>query len=103
MGEASPSLKPVFTVFPYPLCRGSTPATPPNCGNTIFQDMALLLTILLFAWFIGNTVRGTISHQGSDYHFREHPIQFIIIQIFILGFALFCLNRFLNEIGIYLI
>ncbi|MCQ2091625.1 MAG: hypothetical protein MJY85_03015 [Fibrobacter sp.] len=65
--------------------------------------MALLLTIIFFAWFISNIVRGTISHQGSDYHFREHPIPFIIIQIFILGCGLFCLNRFLNDLGIYLI
>lgn len=50
--------------------------------------MALLLTIIFFAWFIGNIVRGNISHQGSDYHFREHPIPFIIIQIFLLGFGL---------------
>lgn len=65
--------------------------------------MSLILSLIFFAWFIGNIVRGTISHQGSDYHFKEHPVQFIIIQIFILGFGLFCLNRFLSEMGIYLI
>lgn len=65
--------------------------------------MSLILSIIFFAWFTGNIVRGTISHQGSDYHFREQPIPFIIIQIFLLGFGLFCLNRFLNEIGIHLI
>lgn len=65
--------------------------------------MALLLSIIFFAWFVSNIVRGNISHQGSEYHFREHPVQFTIIQIFILGFALFCLNRFLNDMGIHLI
>lgn len=64
--------------------------------------MALLLTIIFFAWFIGNIARGNISHQGSEYNFREHPVQFIIIQIFILGFGLFCLNKFLSELGIHL-
>lgn len=65
--------------------------------------MALILTLIFFAWFISNIVRGTISHQGSDYHFREHPVQFIIIQLFLLGFGLFCLNRFLADMGIHLI
>ncbi|MCQ2108933.1 MAG: hypothetical protein MJZ05_09255 [Fibrobacter sp.] len=65
--------------------------------------MALLLTIIFFAWFISAIVRGKVSHQGSDFEFKEHPVQYIILLIAILGFALFCLNRFLNEIGIYLI
>ncbi|MCQ2089227.1 MAG: hypothetical protein MJY93_03150 [Fibrobacter sp.] len=64
--------------------------------------MALLLTIIFFAWFISNIVRGKVSYQNFDIEFREHPVQFIIIQIFILGFGLFCLNRFLNEFGIYI-
>lgn len=64
--------------------------------------MSLILSLIFFAWFISNIVRGTISHQGSDYHFKEHPVPFIIIQCFLLGFGLFCLNRFLDEMGIHL-
>lgn len=65
--------------------------------------MALLLSILFFAWFIVNIVRGKVSYQNFDIEFREHPVQLIIIQAFILGLALFCLNRFLNDLGIYLV
>lgn len=107
MGEASPSLKPVFTVFPYPLCGGTPPQRPQPQKFLYFskqtkETMSLILTIIFFAWFVSNIVRGNVSHQGSEYGFREHPVQFIIIQVFILGFGLFCLNRFLNEMGIYL-
>lgn len=65
--------------------------------------MSLILTVIFFAWFITAIVRGKVSHQGSDFDFREHPVQYIILLVAILGFALFCLNKFLNEIGIYLL
>ncbi|PWJ68355.1 hypothetical protein BGX12_10881 [Fibrobacter sp. UWR4] len=65
--------------------------------------MSLILTVIFFAWFITAIVRGNFSYQNSDYSFREHPVQYVILLIAILGFALFCLNKFLNELGIYLI
>ncbi|MCF0223694.1 MAG: hypothetical protein HUK20_05445 [Fibrobacter sp.] len=65
--------------------------------------MSLILSIIFFAWFVTAIVRGYFSYQNSEYSFREHPVQYVILLLFILGFALFCLNRFLNEIGIYLL
>lgn len=64
--------------------------------------MALLLFLIFFAWFVGAIVRGEFAYKNDTYSFREHPVQFCIILAFILGFSLFCLNRFLVEIGIRL-
>lgn len=64
--------------------------------------MALLLSLIFFAWFVSAIVRGEFAYKNDTYSFREHPVQFCIILAFILGFALFCLNRFLNEMGVKL-
>ena len=64
--------------------------------------MALLLAIIFFAWFISALVRGKVTYQNSEFGFREHPFPYVILLIFILGFGLFCLNRFLNDMGIHL-
>lgn len=64
--------------------------------------MALLLFLIFFAWFVGAIVRGEFAYKNDTYSFREHSVQFCIILAFILGFSLFCLNRFLVEIGIHL-
>lgn len=64
--------------------------------------MSLILAIIFFAWFVTAIVRGYFSYQNSEYSFREHPVQYVILLSAILGFGLFCLNRFLNDIGVHL-
>jgi hypothetical protein len=59
--------------------------------------MSLLLAILFFAFFISAIVRGNFSYGKADYDFREHPVQFVIVTIFILGVAILCFYRFLVE------
>lgn len=71
-------------------------------SNFLFYTVSLILSLIFFAWFISALVRGKVSYQNSDFCFREHPLQFIILVVAILGFALFCLNRFLNDMGIHL-
>lgn len=58
--------------------------------------MALILSLLFFAWFISAIVRGEFSYKNDTYSFREHPVQFCIILAFILGFGIFCLHRFIS-------
>ena len=68
-----------------------------------YKEMALVLTIVFFTFFFIALARGEFSYKDDTYKFKEHPVQFTVILLFILGFALFCLNRFLEEMGIKLI
>ncbi|WP_298769773.1 hypothetical protein [uncultured Fibrobacter sp.] len=61
--------------------------------------MALLLAVLFLALFISAIVRGRFSYGKVDYDFREHPIQFVIVLLFILGVSALCFYRFLVEMN----
>ena len=59
--------------------------------------MSLLLALLFLALFISAIVRGKFSYGKADYDFREHPLQFVIVLVFILGVSALCFYRFLVE------
>jgi hypothetical protein len=59
--------------------------------------MSLLLALLFLAFFISAVVRGSFSYGKADYDFREHPVQYVIVLVFILGVSVFCFYRFLVE------
>ena len=62
--------------------------------------MSLLLGLLFLALFISAVVRGRFSYGKADYDFREHPVQFIIVNVFILGVSALCFYRFLVEMEV---
>ena len=62
--------------------------------------MSLLLAILFLAFFISAVVRGNFSYGNADYSFQEHPVQFVIVTVFILGVSVLCFYRFLVEMAI---
>lgn len=57
--------------------------------------MTLLLGILFLALFISAIVRGKFTYGQADYDFHEHPVQFIIVVVFILGMSVLCFYRFI--------
>ena len=59
--------------------------------------MSLLLALLFLALFIRAIVRGKFSYGKADYDFHEHPVQFVIVVVFILGVSALCFYRFLVE------
>ena len=59
--------------------------------------MSLLLALLFLALFISAVVRGKFSYGKADYDFHEHPVQFVIVVLFILGVSALCFYRFLVE------
>lgn len=63
----------------------------------IRSTMSLLLALLFLALFISAIVRGQFSYGKADYSFREHPVQFVIVLVFILGVSALCFYRFLVE------
>lgn len=62
--------------------------------------MSLLLFLIFFALFISALFRGHFTYSNVEYSFREHPVQFVIVLIFILGVSLLCLYRFLVEMKV---
>lgn len=62
--------------------------------------MSLLFAVLFLALFISALVRGSFSYGKADYDFREHPVQFVIVVIFILGMSVLCFYRFFVEMEI---
>ena len=61
------------------------------------KKMALLLSLLFFSLFSSAILRGKFSYGKGDYVFREHPIQFIAILLFIFSLSALCFYRFLTE------
>ncbi|MBR5692347.1 MAG: hypothetical protein IKX42_01465 [Fibrobacter sp.] len=59
--------------------------------------MALLFGIIFFALFVSAIIRGKFSYGSADYDFHEHPVQFVIVLVFILGISALCIYRFLVE------
>ena len=64
---------------------------------SILLTMALLFFLIFFAWFISAVIRGKFSYGKVDYDFHEHPVQYTIVCIFLLGVSAGCLYRFLVE------
>ena len=62
--------------------------------------MSLLLALLFLALFISAIIRGKFSYGKADYDFHEHPVQFVIVVVFILGVSALCFYRFLVEIEV---
>lgn len=60
--------------------------------------MPLLLGILFLALFISAIVRGKFTYGQADYDFHEHPVQFIIVVVFILGMSVLCFYRFIIDL-----
>jgi hypothetical protein len=52
--------------------------------------VALLLAILFLALFVSAIIRGKFSYGKADYDFHEHPVQFVIVLVFILGVSALC-------------
>ena len=59
--------------------------------------MSLLLALLFLALSISAIIRGKFSYGKADYDFHEHPVQFVIVVVFILGVSALCFYRFLVE------
>ena len=60
--------------------------------------MTLLLAIIFFVFVIGAIIHGYFSFANVEYSFREHPVQFIVVLLIMLG-AL-CTYLFLKEVGV---
>ena len=67
-----------------------------NPGNAR-RFMSLLLALLFLALFVRAIVRGKFSYGKADYDYHEHPVQFVIAVVFILGVSALCFYRFLVE------
>lgn len=65
--------------------------------KTTDKKMALLLSLLFFSLFSSAILRGKFSYGKGDYVFREHPIQFIAVLLFIFSLSALCFYRFLTE------
>ena len=59
--------------------------------------MSLLLALIFLALFISAIVRGQFSYGKADYSFREHPVRFVLVRVFMLGVSALCFYRFLEE------
>ena len=59
--------------------------------------MTLLFALLFLALFVSAIVRGRFSYGKADYDFHEHPVQFVIVLVFILCVSALCFYRFLVE------
>ena len=62
--------------------------------------MSLLFGILFFSLFVSALIRGNFSYGKADYDFHEHPVQFVIVLVFILGISALCFYRFFVEMEI---
>ena len=62
--------------------------------------MSLLLAVIFFALFISAIIRGRFSYGKVDYDFHEHPVQFVVVLVFILGVSALCFYRFLVEMEV---
>ena len=67
---------------------------------SILHHMSLLLFLIFFAWFISAIIRKRFSYGKADYDFHEHPVQYVLVCIFILAMAALCMYRFLVEMEI---
>jgi len=61
--------------------------------------MSLLLAILFLSFVVGAIVRGHFSYSNVEYSFKEHPLQYIIVLLFITALFLLCLYLWLREMG----
>ena len=68
--------------------------------DNVRNFMSLLLALLFLALFISAIIRGKFSYGKADYDFHEHPVQFVIVVVFILGVSALCFYRFLVEIEV---
>ena len=59
--------------------------------------MALILSLLFFSLFSSAILRGKFSYGKGDYVFREHPIQFIAVLLFIFSLSVLCFYHFLTQ------
>lgn len=62
--------------------------------------MTLLLAIIFFVFVVGAIMRGYFSFANVEYSFHEHPVQFIIVLLIMLGAAILCTFLFLKEVGV---
>jgi hypothetical protein len=62
--------------------------------------MTLLLAIIFFVFVVGAIYHGYFSFANVMYSFREHPVQFIIVLLIMLGAAILCTYLFLKEINV---
>ena len=61
--------------------------------------MTLLLAIIFFVFVIGAIIHGYFSFANVEYSFREHPVQFLIVLIIMLGAAILCTYLWFKEMG----
>jgi hypothetical protein len=59
--------------------------------------VALLFFILFFSWFVSAVIRGNFSYSNADYSFKEHPVQYVIVCVFLLAVSAFCMWRWLID------
>ena len=62
--------------------------------------MTLLLAIMFIVFVVGALIHGYFSFANVEYSFREHPVQFVIVLLIMLGAAILCTYLFLKEIGV---
>lgn len=59
--------------------------------------MSFFLFLIFFAWFVSAVIRRRFTYGKIDYDFHEHPVQYVIVCLFILSVAAFCMWRWLVE------
>lgn len=62
--------------------------------------MTLLLAIMFTIFVVGALIHGHFSYSNVEYSFREHPVQFVIVLLIMIGAAILCTYLFLKEHGI---
>ena len=62
--------------------------------------MTLLLAIMFIVFVVGALIHGYVSFANVEYSFREHPVQFVVVLLIMLGAAILCTYLFLKEIGV---
>ncbi len=62
--------------------------------------MTLLLAIIFLVFVVGAIYHGYFSFANVEYSFHEHPVQYIIVLLIMIGACVLCTYLFLKEMGI---
>ena len=62
--------------------------------------MTLLLAIMFIVFVVGALIHGYFSFANVEYSFREHPVQFVVVLLIMLGAAILCTYLCLTEVGV---
>lgn len=60
--------------------------------------MLLFLSILFYAIVVRALLTRNFTLQGGTYDFHEHPVQFVIVVVFLFAVATGCLVKWVGDV-----